>query len=192
MQQGNSPSYKLPVFVSPQAGDKGMRLFQKNTATLPWKRLLLVLYSPSVQQPEFSVASSYAVLDLNLVCAHPSRFLLLFPLFLLFLALGADTENILASFSYKERNPCSFILRAFLNEQDGHGWPTLVTSTTLLSPNISRWQSKPDCSLPLYFEVVLLKIWPVSDDKCVIICTNKQGWICIRLLCELTQLLWLF
>lgn len=77
MQQGNSPSYKLPVFVSPQAGDKGMRLFQKNTATLPWKRLLLVLDSPSVQQPEFSVASSYPII--NLGCAHPSRFPLLFP-----------------------------------------------------------------------------------------------------------------
>ncbi|CAB1448324.1 unnamed protein product [Pleuronectes platessa] len=50
--QGNSPSYELPVFVSPQAGDKGMHLFEKNTATLPWKRLFVVLYSPSRQHNE--------------------------------------------------------------------------------------------------------------------------------------------
>lgn len=66
---------------------------------------------------------------------------------------------------------------------------TPVTSTPPLSPNISHWQCKPDCSLQLYFKVELLEIWPVSDDKCVVICTNKQGWICIRLICELTQLL---
>lgn len=76
MQQGNSPSYKLPVFVSIQAGDKGMRLFQENTATPPWRRLLVVLYSPSVQQAENCVATS-CVLDLSLDCAHASRFPLL-------------------------------------------------------------------------------------------------------------------
>lgn len=30
---------------------------------------------------------------------------------------------------------------------------TPVTSTPPLSPNISRWQCKPDCSLLLYFKV---------------------------------------
>ena len=29
-----------------------MRLFEKNTAALPWKRLLVVLYSPSTQHNE--------------------------------------------------------------------------------------------------------------------------------------------
>lgn len=50
--QGNSPSYELPVFVSPQAGDKGMCLFKKNTAALPWKRLLIILNSLSTQHNE--------------------------------------------------------------------------------------------------------------------------------------------
>lgn len=50
--QGNSPSYEQPVFVSPQAGDKGMRLYEKNTAALPWKRLPVTLYSLSARHNE--------------------------------------------------------------------------------------------------------------------------------------------
>lgn len=46
---GNTPSCELPVFVSPQAIDKGMCLFEKSTAALPWKRLLVILYSLSTQ-----------------------------------------------------------------------------------------------------------------------------------------------
>ena len=63
--QGNSPSYELPVFVSPQAGDKGMHLFEKNTAALPWKRLFVVLYSPSTQHNETVQLPPFTALGLS-------------------------------------------------------------------------------------------------------------------------------
>lgn len=127
-----------------------MCLFQKNTAALPWKRLLVVLYSPSVQQRENCRASSFTALNVDL-----SQKMHLQPdflcAFLIFSSVARHHSKWLKALrpplvkKTKESHP--FILRTFLEEQDCHGRPRMRCCHTSDITTCLQHHYRPDHGL---------------------------------------------